>query len=99
MAETKLEEEMNRLATLFQGVQSKCRIDGNWVVQKPNADKYNDLCLAVIPYQGSLKETKELADLFTIIGEMLKIVALNSDNVEFAQLREMIKNKLFNENE
>jgi hypothetical protein len=99
MAETKLEEEMNRIATFFQDVQSKCRIDGNWVVQKPNADKYNDLCIAIIPYQGSLKATKELADLFTITGEILKMVTVNLENVEFAQLREMIKNKLFNENE
>ena len=91
---TNLEKEMIRIATLFNDAQSKGRINGNWVVQKQDADKYNDLCLAVVPYQGSLKETKELADLFSITGKILMVIATNLENSEFAQLRELMEKTL-----
>jgi hypothetical protein len=94
MAESKLEQEMIRIATLFNDAQSKCRVNGNWVVQKADADKYNDLCLAIVPYQGSMQETKELADLVAITGKILMVIATNLNKSEFAQLRELMEKTL-----
>jgi hypothetical protein len=91
---TNLEKEMIRIATLFHDTQSKGRINGDWIVQKSDSGKYEGLCLAVVPYQGSLRETKELADLFAITGKILMVIATNLNKSEFAQLRELMEKTL-----